>query len=257
MTILDSPSQPGDSAGFYASGSGDRLFSDDHFPPAISAFLQSERALLAAAARHKHAIVEIGCHEGTHAEWCRAAGKHYLGVDPVERYIRQGLAKQPDFGERECKLVVGSAEQIDEIIVRELDGILPSDILIFIPFNCFGNITAVESAVGSIARSGCSLLLSAYQTSLPALLARFSYYAACGYNPLTLSRSERGELFHDNNGLHTYAYAAAWLSALFSRFAMTVTPIRHGGIGQAYVTPDLEGGVTGILDSAGADLDNP
>ncbi|MCD5973013.1 class I SAM-dependent methyltransferase [Pseudomonas quasicaspiana] len=247
MMNLKSTSQMGNSAGFYASGAGDRLFSDEHFPTAISAFLQSERTLLAGAATHKKAIVEVGCHEGTYAKWAKAAGKLYLGVDPVERYIRQGLAKHSDLDVTECKLVVGNAEQVDEIIARELDGILPNDILIFIPFNCFGNITDVESAVGSIARSGCSLFLSSYQTSPLALSARFSYYAACAYNPLILSRTERGELFHDNKGLHTYAYAAEWLTDLFSRFAITVSPVLHGEIGQAFVTSDIEEVTAGIL----------
>lgn len=227
-------------AGFYACGAGDQLFSDAHFPPAINAFLQSERMLLAAAARSRQVIVEIGCHEGTHAGWCRAAGKRYLGIDPVERYIQRGRARLAEAAQQRCTLVVGRAEQVDELIARELAGIAPSDILLFIPFNCFGNITEVESAVRSIARSGCALLLSSYQTTPAALLARFAYYAACGYNPLTLSRDERGELFHDALGLHTYAYHPGWLSALFARFGMSVQAVQHAEIGQAFVTPELE-----------------
>lgn len=223
---------------FYSSGAGDALFKNSLFPAGIRTFLESEQSLFAQAARHKKAVIEIGCHQGTYAALCRSLGLRYIGIDPVERYIEAGRAQWRGHDSAEVDFVVGTAEEVDAIVERSLGELNRAEVLILVPFNCFGNIQAVERAAQALCRSGCHLMISSYQTTLQATSERFAYYLSCGYNPIIVDQNARGVLFSDNNGLHTYAYSQRWLCTLFATWGVTLNCHHHGSLGAVYLTEE-------------------
>lgn len=219
---------------FYASGKGSRLVEPVNYPAAIQRYLAEEAELLARFAGGFSMLIEIGCMEGRYARWALARGKRYLGIDPVEEYVAAGrkalgLARLPG---AECRLLEGCAESVDRILAGEQ--ILGRErVLLFFPFNSFGQIREPAPVVEALARCASPILIGTYATDAAATQARAAYYGNCGFAGLTSSTDAAGVRFRSDDGLESVAYHPDYLAALFARAGIEIACERFAEIGMA------------------------
>uniref|UniRef100_UPI0039658D06 Methyltransferase domain-containing protein n=1 Tax=Cystobacter sp. TaxID=1965334 RepID=UPI0039658D06 len=221
---------------FYAQGQGDRLIDPARFPAEIKAFLEGERVLLDSVAEHVELLVEVGSMHGQHLGWAIARGKHYIGVDPVPRYIEQGrrtLREQGLPAER-FRFIEGGAEELHQLLPRHALAVPPSRCLLFFPFNSFGNMRDPERVLESLSMTGLPFLISSYATTERATQARAAYYAQCQYEWLESACDERGVRFRAPEGFDAMAYHVEYLEPRMRRYGLEVRPIPFADVGVAW-----------------------
>jgi hypothetical protein len=229
---------------FYDSGLGDRLVNHDLFPNGIKEFLKEEELLLAKASSSCDLLVEVGSMHGRYLEWTLAHGKAYIGVDIVERYISLGQdrANRLGLGALQCQFLLGDAKSLDSMLKPEITGAGTRTILLFFPFNSFGNMQSAISVVQSLKRSGLPFMISTYLTTPRANECRKQYYAACQYKGLEEVNDYRGIVFKSKDGLCTMAYHHDYLNGIFNAAGLQVETTQFGEIGIAYASHSLFAG---------------
>jgi hypothetical protein len=219
--------------GFYASGLGDRLIDSETFPPVIIGFLQGEEAVLRGVAQDVDTLIEVGCMEGRWLEWAVGAGKCYVGIDVVSRYVQECLSKiaRMNLDPGRCQCVLGSAAHLETL--RSCWGLSVYP-LAFFPFNSFGNMEDPCAVIESLRKSGTPFLISSYDTSAHATACRLEYYANCQYSDLQCIEDDCGVLFHSPDGLHSFAYHEDFLLGEFRKRCLEVEVIPFADIGRIY-----------------------
>ncbi len=222
---------------FYAKGPGDRLIDPACYPASIVKFLDAEEKLLAAAKEHFDILVEVGCMQGRFLSWAVRAGKAYVGLDVVPRYLDEGrqAAAHQGLSPEQYRFQLLPAE--------ELDVAAPPRSLLFFPFNSLGNMGDVAAVFQALKRSGCPFFISSYATSPQASRCREEYYGRCGYQDVHCLRDHRGVWFISREGLHSVAYHPDFLLGHFRQNGCEATAIPFAGMGMAYVARNLSQGV--------------
>jgi hypothetical protein len=230
---------------FYGSGLGTRLIDAGNYPPSIQDYLHGEEQLLASLEDGFSTLVEVGCMHGRYLEWAVARGKNYLGVDPVQPYIRQGherLALDPPKAGT-CRFAQGTAEEIDLVLRQE--GITEDERpLLFFPFNSFGQARFPRPIVAALSRARAPFLICTYGTGDRASEVRKRYYDACGYADLTQLSDESGVRFVSSDGLHSAAYHPPVMAGMFAAAGLRVKAVEFSDVGTGYssLQPSFAGG---------------
>ncbi len=183
---------------FYAD-TGGRMANPELFTLAVKQYHEAEeRALAQLTAKFRH-LVEVGCGFGRLRGWARARGLDYDGVD---------LVATPDAAPG-SRLHRASVEEIGAHVEAG------SGSLVFLPFNCFGNLARVHAAVLALGRLRCTVAISTFLPVPEATQARLIYYAQCGYSELVVTESDDvGVLITGKEGLSSFAFNKPALRAL-------------------------------------------
>lgn len=219
---------------FYGSGPGTRLIDDGNYPPAIQEYLRAEERLLASLADGFSTLVEVGCMHGRYLDWAASHGKAYLGVDPVDAYIRQGRQRlAEDSAPRgTARFARGTAERIDQVLARE--GITgDARPLLFFPFNSFGQSRTPRDIAAALGRARAPFLICSYGTDERASAVRRRYYEACRFADLREVADDTGVRFQSADGLHSAAYHAAVLEGMFRAEGVAVRTMEFADVGMA------------------------
>jgi hypothetical protein len=230
---------------FYGSGLGTRLVDPGNYPPPIQDYLREEERLLATLEDGFATVVEVGCMHGRYLDWAVSRGKSYLGVDPVPHYIRQGRERLPrqahEPGIR--RFVQGTAEEIDRVLRRE--GVTADQrLLLFFPFNSFGQARLPRPIVDALARAGAPFLICSYRTDDRASETRRHYYEACRYSDLRQITDDSGVRFQSADGLWSAAYHPSVMDEMFAAAGVRVKSVGFADVGMGYlrVPPSFAGG---------------
>lgn len=223
---------------FYADGEGDKLFSSDNHPAEVTAFLKEENRVIRELVSSKKLLVEAGCGEGENFDWAAEMGKHYIGIDVVQRYIDAAEKKAADSNcSTSYQFFCTGAEKLHEIIANSLpEGISPSDVIVLYPFNCIGNMLEVETVLKSLGEAGVDFFISSYETDISANKIRFDYYLRCGYTEVTCKIDEKGVLFSAPEGMQTYAYHAEWMLETLKKYGIQAKTVQYEPFGLGYVS---------------------
>ena len=226
---------------FYESGKGDRLIDPLLFPEEIKQFLVGEKRILEALRGLFDLLVEVGSMYGRYLKWAVENSKCYLGIDIVQRYIKDGkrivakLQLDPD----KYRFMLGGAEKITDLVKPSEWNIAPDKCLLFFPFNSFGNMENPVVVIKSIKKSGLPFLISTYGTSQEINAYREQYYRNCGYAEILCVQDEKGVRFTSPDGLSSIAYHPNYLRGLFVSNGLRATVISFSKIGIALTTPKL------------------
>ena len=210
---------------------GRALFAPWNYPLPISDHLADERASLVRVlgAGGYVTAIEVGCGDGSlHLDAIIGLGLGYIGIDLVETAVEQVQRKlDRDYPGRWAKARALDAERLTAL------GRLDHALAVF-SFNAYGNLSRPEAVVAELARAGCDAFIPTYRVEASSTQARRTYYERCRYTELVETRDDRGVLFTAREGLHTYAYDAAWLVPLLVRRGFRVTVENFGTIGVSY-----------------------
>ena len=226
---------------FYDDGPGDRLVDDATYPNEIREFLRREEDLLLSAKSSYDLLVEVGCMHGRYLNWALDHDKAYVGIDIVPRYIELGAteANELRLPSNRCQFILGDAGIIDTLVDPTLLGTDRSRMLLFFPFNSFGNMPTCAPIIKAVKQSLAPFLISTYTTSTSSTASRRHYYGACSYTGLGATENEEGVLFTANDGLSSIAYHLEFIFNVFASASLPVEATRFGQIGIAYTTPGL------------------
>lgn len=226
---------------FYGSGLGDRLIDESLFPSEIKEFLRGEDLLLEQCISSFDSLIEVGCMRGRYLQWAIDRVRNYFGIDIVSSYIEMGRERLGGIctGSLKCDFVLGDAEDIDILLDWKALGADPQKVLLFFPFNSFGNMQDFLPVIRSIKKSGARFFISTYSTIPGATLCRQRYYEACSYLELEKVEDNRGVTFISRDGLRTIAYHPDFLVEAFKKEGMLVDVISFADIGIAYSSPNV------------------
>lgn len=213
---------------------GDRFLETENYTGTIAQFIEGERDLLSKWTSSFDVLIEVGCMNGRYLNWTIANGKHYVGLDIVDDYIKQGIQQllRQGLSQKEYQFVLGDAIELSTVI-RSLH-ITPDRALILFPFNCFGNIVNLRHLIFNLRECSAPFLISSYQTSPDATSCRYDYYKACGYSQLRVLQKEQGVCITSLEGLHSTAYQPEYLQYAFREQGMNILSIPFSSLGIAY-----------------------
>ena len=221
---------------FYDSGEGDRLIDPSRYPKEIADYLLGEEELLSSASARFETLIEAGCMEGRYLDWAVTEKKRYLGIDVVERYIRNGRKRILSSGlnPKDYRIEIGDAALIHELL-RENEWLCANaKIIIIFPFNSFGNMDDPDAVLASLSKTQRHFLICSYSTSQFANEVRLRYYENCGYEQIKLLADEIGIRFTSADGLNTIAYHTNYLEQLARKNGIALTATSFSSIGMVY-----------------------
>jgi hypothetical protein len=199
--------------GFYSSGQGDRLVDPSRYPNEITNYLTAEEDLLTSLASQFETLVEVGCMDGRYLDWAVRQQKSYLGIDIVERYVKNGQNRILSYGlsSDRYQIKIGDAAAIHKLPCKE--GLLQNTakVLAVFPFNSFGNMSEPIAVLSSLAKARYPFLICSYLTSDVANHARSQYYRNCGYEQIECFSDHVGVRFVSSDGLDTAGYIVNFL----------------------------------------------
>jgi hypothetical protein len=223
--------------GFYESEVGDRLVDPKNIPPAIARFLAGELTILNELSPSFDLLIEVGCMNGRFLDWAAQAGKSYLGIDVVARYVKTANNRCQSFngaGERQYRALLGSADHLDVLAgANELNPV-PKRSLALFPFNSFGNIKNPLPVIRALSRLGAEFMISSYLTTVESTEARREYYESCSYSDLTMVNATAGVLFTATEGLWSIAYHPEVLLSMFQDAGLRARGRTFSDVGVAY-----------------------
>jgi len=221
---------------FYSSGLGDSLVDETKYPDEIISYLSLEQELVSSLVGRFDVIVEVGCMNGRYLNWAMRKGKKYLGVDIVERYVKDGQ-------ERASRLLPKGSFRV-EICDATLIHLIPEEkgwisknnkTLLLFPFNSFGNMSKYELVINSLFESRYPFVICSYLTNKYSTFARQQYYENCGYSNVKRIIDHRGVRFLSDDGLDTVAYEPKYVEHIFRKKGIEIKTIVFSGIGVAYL----------------------
>jgi hypothetical protein len=224
---------------FYASGAGDRLIDDSHYPNEVQVFLRNEVQLLEQQFRSKSLLVEVGCMSGRYVDWAHAHGCRYLGIDVVERFVQVGNKRlqQMHLPDDQFRIILVGAQNVSQAVRATFPQARVEDILCLYPFNSIGNMMSVQAPLASLAELGSSFFVSSYQTSPAANRIRLTYYHQAGYLDVRSHEIIAGVLFSSSDGLHTIAYHPDLMLQVMHEHGLRAKLIPFQDLGASYISP--------------------
>lgn len=225
------------SSEFYASGKGDRLIDRANYSVEVRDYLRREREALRDMLRVFDVLVEVGCMHGRHLDDALDVGCAYVGIDPVDRYIASGHRRCADeaIDSRRARFVCADAADLVPVIADAARGVWGERVLVFLPFNCFGNIQDPTRTLDALAVGMWPFFISAFRTTCFANAHRASYYANCGYDGVRGLPVPDGVRFVSDDGLDTTAYHPAVVTEWFLRRGVHVRVRGVARVGLAFV----------------------
>jgi hypothetical protein len=221
----------------YMTEQGLELINDSNYPYPVVEFLNEERKYLQSVIGHYDVLLEVGCMTGRHLAWAMKNNVYYMGVDVVEHYLVEARKKACDLGMplSKYKFVNWNAESIDGVLNEyDLRKFNSNRILIFFPFNCFGNISNISNVINSLKKSGCHYLISTYKTDESTSKSRLDYYKNCEYKSLSSRTNEEGVVFTSQEGFKSVAYHPHWLKDLFNKACLEFKACDFSSMGIMY-----------------------
>jgi hypothetical protein len=221
---------------FY-SGVGQVLIDPGVYPVEIVEHLTAEKLALKRLIENGgyDTVVEVGCMDGTmHLDVCTDSLVNYVGIDLIEEgtivlqdkltasgYPKHSIVKALD--------VLNIADIADDIKV------FAKKVLVFFPFNSFGNLEFPGKAVAAISSCDFDIAVLTYLNDQHTNDVRFQYYSNCEYQELSCSSDEKGIQFSATQGLNSYAYSGDWIEQLAQVHNSALSFEKMGKIGCCYL----------------------
>jgi len=219
---------------FYDAGAGDRLVNPSCYPSPIKTYLADEEDLLNSQQGTFTMMVEVGCMEGRYLIWAKNAGKRYLGLDVVPRYIREGRRRASSGHIRGARFELCDARLLYAELKRR-DLIPQGQLPIFVyPFNSFGNMDETEKVIVSLLQTRFPFLIFSYGIDDLSTAVRQEYYGNCQYRNLRIQACPEGVRFISDDGLDTIAFAPRFLRGIFRDKGLFVYAYRFSEVGVCY-----------------------
>lgn len=221
---------------FYGSGEGDRLIDPSRYPKEITEYLLAEEKLLSSTSNQIDVLIEVGCMEGRYLDWAVNKNKRYIGIDIVERYIRNGQKKILSTGlnPKDYRIELGDAASIHDFLSKHKWLLAGAKTIIVFPFNSFGNMENPDAVFASLSKTQHRFLICTYFTNSFTNNVRLRYYENCGYEKIKKLVDESGVRFTSADGLNTIAYHPGYLERLSMKNGIALRTIPFSSIGMAY-----------------------
>ena len=227
----------------YYSETGWTMFDARHLTEPIKQFLTNESKELDAILADKSydTLVEIGCGYGRHMQAALKLGLNYEGLDLVNWLTEIGTLRVQQLGglypNLRCRISNDSITAIDKLEIGEYS----NRALVLFPFNCFGNLSCVESALDVLSTQEFDLLISTFETDKKTTHARKEYYENCGSQVAGITEDEDGVQIESIDGLKSFAPDPIWLETILARFGFVlVGKFQYCEIGGGYLFKKAE-----------------
>jgi hypothetical protein len=201
---------------YYLGGTGAEIMSVGNFNDGVMSLLRIESAFLSKilAERSHDALLEMGCDQAGSYDVAQLHGVKYVGVDIRTQVIDELL-----------QLAASEGKYANAIFMRD-DLLNIGDIrakvgrgcraLCLLPFNLIGNLGALDEFFRAYASADMDLLISSWQCSTAALVARSDYYENCGIDGLKVIENESSQCFV-SSAFRSDAYAKKYLHGVARR----------------------------------------
>ncbi|MBS0273911.1 MAG: methyltransferase domain-containing protein [Proteobacteria bacterium] len=222
----------------YDEDIGYQLFLPTTFTPEVATYRCAERRLLGHILTSHSTVVELGCGKGENLLFVRERGLAYVGVDPSQSYIREAEVIWRNWLGASCSFIVGSADSLADWEPRVSSH--PPERVLFMPFNCLGNVADVEAVVDALSRTPATVVVSVFNDAAATLLLRQRYYLSAGFDTVE-RRSKWGTVCVGPYGFRSTGFdEKILLDAFYKRKykvrAVPLTPVAFAIVGRTPAT---------------------
>lgn len=223
----------------YETGKGDELVNSQNYDDSILKYLEEEQSLLLKMVDQFNLLIEAGCMTGRYLNQVVRLNKKYIGIDPVTRYIDMAILENKHRISEKLKFINDDISNINSILEKEH---LPNsdNVLLFFPFNSFGNIKNIDNTFNSILKSKIRFIIFTYKTDDNSNKVREQYYLKCGFTQLIFEVNISGVRITSKEGLDTTAYSENWVKEKLESNKQVFSKTEFGKIGVAYFNFELQ-----------------
>ena len=149
-------------------------------------------------------VIEIGCGEGKNAFFL-SQFVNYVGLDADKMFIEKAKSVMKEHSVENARFYNLSSHQLDQILIP-----IDFKVLVFIPFNLFGNLSNPTSMLDDIFFRNWDLAIFTYQDNDLTQRERFKYYRNCG---IEIEYKNHGEYstFRSKDGFDSKVYSEIFM----------------------------------------------
>ena len=179
----------------YGRSYGWNMFDYRYLTPEIRTYLAEEDQRVGQIIDSTDALdtlIEVGCGYGRYLDFAAQRGLCYVGVDIVDWMVDLARARYQALSSRmpalRAELINACASELPYALSRSTLSFEPGRALVLFPFNCLGNVEALDDAIDCLRALGSHLAVSGFLDHDDATRVRTEYYRECGLE-LTGGRS--------------------------------------------------------------------
>lgn len=176
-------------------------------------------------------IIEVGCAKGIKAELFYGRNIKYIGIDINPDYIKEAIffasEKALDYASFSCI----SFNEISSLNIQKRN-----NVLVYLPFNLYGNLEKPMEIFEIIKEYSLNLLIFTYQDNELANAERLKYYQNCGF-VVKHCENQKYSSFYSDDGFNSKVYKTSELQNHFKLLIENdyfIKQFNVGSIGVAY-----------------------
>jgi len=225
---------------FYTNGPGKSIMDCSNYPKAIQDHLNAEIDMIQKVLKKGQytGVFEIGSAQAENAQKFVDQGFSYFGIDINADFVQTA---------KERLKILSSHKQKAETVLLDFYQLSAhflsthdvNSYILFLPFNLFGNFSDKVGAIQKLLSLKQDFVISFYDISSQAYMARKDYYCACQFEDLEYHETKNFAHFYSADGLDSIAYRIDCLEQMICdqkrnpEDAITIEKLSFGAFGKA------------------------
>lgn len=206
---------------YYRSADGGNIMSAENFNDGVISLLRTESAFVSRILQQQNydVLLEMGCDLARSYDIAKMHEIHYIGIDIRKNVIDALLERAARSNMYEHALFINdNILNINEISLKYQ---LNQTTLCLLPFNLIGNFTDLETLFSVYAEASMDVVVSSWQCSPQASIARSDYYTNCGISDLDFIETDISHCF-TRSGFRSEAYSQQHLNQVASQYGFVL-----------------------------------
>ena len=217
--------------------SWENIMNEEVYPAEIKQMLAEEASYLVESVRAGayQQLVEVGCAKGANASLFANMDIKYLGVDVNEKYIDEATRVSRERRlDHFASFRVMSSHDLSTAVLAHKE---MTRVLVYLPFNLFGNLARPSELVEIIKALGWDLIIFTYQENDAVKEVRHAYYTECGFD-IKFTREPNYSIFYSDDGFNSRVYTHRFMKKLIKPLCdanlYKLSSAHVGSIGHVY-----------------------
>lgn len=165
-------------------------------------------------------IIEVGCGYGRYLDFAAEHGLRYVGVDIVDWMVDLARARYTALAATtnlQAGFLRACASELPYALSRGSFAVEPNRALVLFPFNCLGNVEALDDAIDCLRALGSQIAVSGFLDHDAATRVRTEYYRECGLELTGVESTPEGAKIVGRDSFNSIAFSVDELTHRFGK----------------------------------------
>lgn len=204
----------------YGRRFGYRMFDANYLTEDIYSFLAAEKDAFSnfLDLDKFDTVIEVGCGYGRYTKTVIEQEKQYVGIDLISWLIEFG-----DWYSSVSNSMVGSESiTLKTLSIVNIESLILNanfkKPVVFLPFNCLGNLSYFETVVQTLSKLGITIACSLFNDHKTTTKSRLEYYDKCGLTGLHNQNFDTGAVITSTEGFDSVGYNLVYFENFMKKY---------------------------------------